>query len=406
MHIALLNDRIPPENRGGAGEVVWRLALGLRAAGHRVTVICATDGPSFEETREGVPTFHLHSRYPDRWHAYLSLYNPQTVEPLRRLLETLKPDVVHAHNVHRDLSYHSLVLAKRLGLRTVFTSHDVMPFAYGKVSYFIRSGTCALPPEGYRLPPFYNLRQNRLRYNPLRNWWIRRVLAQCDARIAVSRALAQALADNGLRNFSVVHNGIDVVSWQVSSTEVAALRSQLGLEGRRVILFGGRMTNAKGTQHLLQALARVIQRVPSALLLVAGSRPIEPQVAPHLLEPVREHVRSAGWLSGRALAAAYRLARLVATPSIIFDSFPTMNLEAMACGVPVVTTCFGGASEAVVDGQTGFVVNPFDIEALATAIERLLTDDSLAARMGAAGLERVQQCFSIEEFVRLMLQHY
>jgi glycosyltransferase involved in cell wall biosynthesis len=406
MHAALLTDRIPPENRGGAGEIVWRLALGLRQAGHRVTVIAATDGAPFDDVREGIPTYHLHSRYPDRWQAYLSLYNPQTIAPLRRLLADLKPDVVNAHNIHRDLSYHSLVVARSLGIRTVFTSHDVMPFAYGKISYFVQPHTCDLPPQGYRLPPFYNLRKNRLRYNPARNLWIRRVLAQCDARIAVSHALARAHADNGLIDFSVVHNGIDVVSWRVNEAEIAALQAQLQIEGRQVILFGGRMTNAKGTQQLLQALARVFPRVPRALLLVAGTQPIEAQVAPALLDPVRNYVRSAGWLAGKALAAAYRMARLVVTPSIIFDSFPTMNLEAMACGVPVVTTCFGGASEAVVHDQTGFVVNPFDIEALAVAIERLLTDDSLAARMGAAGLERVQQRFSIEEFVRLMLQHY
>ncbi|XWX03402.1 glycosyltransferase family 4 protein [Aggregatilineales bacterium SYSU G02658] len=406
MHIALLSDRIPPENRGGAGEIVWRLAQGLQRAGHAVTIIAATDGPPFDELREGIPTYHLHSRYPDRWQAYLSLYNPQTIAPLRRLLTNLKPDVVHAHNIHRDLSYHSLALARQLGIRTVFTSHDVMPFAYGKISYFVQPHTCALPPQGYRLPPFYNLRKNRLRYNPVRNLWIRRVLAQCDARIAVSHALARAHAENGLSHFSVVHNGIDVVSWRVDAADITALQAQLQIEGRQVILFGGRMTNAKGTQQLLQALARVFPRVPRALLLVAGTQPIEEQVPPALLDPVRDFVRSAGWLAGRALAAAYRMARLVVTPSVIFDSFPTMNLEAMACGVPVVTTCFGGAQEAVIDGQTGFVVNPFNIDALAEAIERLLTDDALAARMGAAGLARAQQHFSIEEFVRLMLQHY
>ncbi len=406
MHIALLTDRIPPENRGGAGEIVWRLALGLRQAGHAVTVIAATDGPPFDERRAGISTYHLRSRYPDRWQAYLSLYNPQTVAPLRRLLTTLRPDVVHAHNVHRDLSYHSLVVARQLGIRTVFTSHDVMPFAYGKISYFVQPHTCDLPPQGYRLPPFYNLRKNRLRYNPVRNLWIRRVLAQCDARIAVSHALARAHADNGLGHFSVVHNGIDAVSWQVGAADVAALQAQLQIEGRQIILFGGRMTNAKGTQQLLQALARVFPRVPRALLLVAGTQPIEEQVPPALLDPVRNSVRSAGWLVGKTLAAAYRMARLVVTPSVIFDSFPTMNLEAMACGVPVVTTCFGGAQEAVIDGQTGFVVNPFNIDALAEAIERLLTDDALAARMGEAGRARAQQRFSIEEFVRGMLQHY
>src|SRR5688572_11008019 len=105
MRILLLNDRIPPENRGGAGEVVWRLTLGLRDAGHDVHVAAATPDQPFRETRDGIPTYHLHSRYPERWRAYLSLYNPQTVGALAALYGELKPDVVNAHNIHADLSY-------------------------------------------------------------------------------------------------------------------------------------------------------------------------------------------------------------------------------------------------------------------------------------------------------------
>ena len=85
-----------------------------------------------------------------------------------------------------------------------------------------------------------------------------------------------------------------------------------------------------------------------------------------------------GWLEGAELATAYRLADVVATPSVCFDSFPTVNLEGMAAGAPPVTTCFGGAKEAVIDGETGFVVNPFDTDTLS---DRLITP---ADRRGAA----------------------
>jgi len=406
MHIALLTDRIPPENRGGAGEIVWRLGRALHRAGQRVTVICATEQDTFEQERDGIHTVHLHSRYPQRLRAWLSLYNPQTARPLREWIRRLRPDVVHAHNIHTDLSYHSLVLARQMGIRTVFTSHDVMPFTYTKLSAFVDAHGCEVPPGGYRLPPWYNLRQSRLRYNPVRNLWIRSVLAGCDARIAVSHALAQAHADNGLINFSVVHNGIDVLDWYTDSNTVVTFQSTLKLEGRLVILFGGRMMKAKGTYQLLQALARVIQRVPQALLLVASPAPIEQQVAPAVLAPMRDHVRWAGWLRGDMLAAAYRAAHVVVTPSIIFDSFPTMNLEAMAAGKPVITTCFGGGRETVQHERTGIVLNPFHINTLAESLERLLTDHALAARMGAAGYERVQSEFYMERFLRLMMEHY
>lgn len=401
--VLLLTDRIPPENRGGAGEIVWRLALALAGRGHDVHIACATEGQPFEEARQGVPTCHLHSRYHERWRAYLSLYNPQTAGPLWRLMTRLKPDVVHAHNIHMDLSYHALTLARRAGCRTVFTSHDVMPFAYTKLSHFVTAEACEVPPGGYRLPWGYNLRRHRLRYQPLRNLWIRRVLAQdVDERVAVSHELARAHQENGLPSFRVVHNGIAADDWQAAPEAVAALAARLGVEGRRVVLFGGRLTNAKGTQQLLAAFQRVVPLAPDALLLVLSSVPLEDQLTPAQQQSLGGHIHSAGWLSGEALAAAYHLARVVVVPSIIFDSFPTMVLEAMASGRPVIATCFGGAKEAVVDGETGLLINPLNIEAFAEALRRVLMEADVAAQMGRAGHLRAAQHFTMAQ----MAAHY
>src|SRR5688572_5675559 len=159
MRILILNDRIPPENRGGAGEVVWRLAGSLQQAGHEVHLAAATPDKPFEAIRDGIPTYHLHSRYPDRFRAWLSLYNPQTAGALRQLYERIQPDVINAHNVHSDLSYYSLTLAHRLKIPAVFTSHDVMPFAYFKMSYIINPAVAGVnSTHDYRLPPLYNLK--------------------------------------------------------------------------------------------------------------------------------------------------------------------------------------------------------------------------------------------------------
>jgi glycosyltransferase involved in cell wall biosynthesis len=375
------------------------LAQGLRDANHEVFVASATPHAAFEEVRDGIQTFHLHSDYPQRFRAWLSLYNPQTATPLKHLMQRLRPDVVNAHNVHLDLSYHSLTIARKLGIRTVFSSHDVMPFAYTKLSTIARPDQDTVPIGGYRLPPLYNLRQNRLRYNPFRNLVIRRILSRTDARTAVSHELARAHQENDLPPFSVIHNGIDAAHWQLNQAAMAALKARLNLMGRKVIFFGGRLTNAKGTQQLLAALAQLIPTIPNVLLLVASNVPIDQQLSPQQVTLLGEHVRSAGWLSGEQLVAAYYLAQVIVTPSIIFDSFPTMNLEAMACGKPVITTCFGGAKEAVIDGETGYMVNPFRVDDFADKLRRILTDDALATRMGQAGYERVTQEFTMRGMV-------
>jgi glycosyltransferase involved in cell wall biosynthesis len=394
--VLLLTDRIPPENRGGAGEIVWRLALALAGRGHDVHVACATENHPFEEVRAGVPTYHLHSRYHERWRAYVSLCNLQVAEPLRRLIARLKPDVVHAHNIHMDLSYHTLVLARRAGCRTLFTSHDVMPFAYTKLSHFVNAQSCEVPVGGYRLPLGYNLRRHRLRYQPLRNLWIRHVLAHyTDVRVAVSHELARAHRENGLPPFSVVHNGIAADDWRASPAAVAALSARLDAAGRRVVLFGGRLTKAKGTQPLLAAFERVLPQVPDALLLVLSAAPLEKQLTPAQQQALGQHIRSAGWLSGEDLAAAYQLAQVVVVPSIIFDSFPTMVLEAMASARPVIATCFGGAKEALVDGETGLLINPLNSDHFADALRRLLLNPENAAQMGQAGYARAAKHFTM-----------
>jgi glycosyltransferase involved in cell wall biosynthesis len=407
MRVLILSDRIPPESRGGAPEMAWRLALGLKHAGHEVHVVAATMKTAFEETREGIHTYHLHAHYPERWRSTLSLYNPQTVQPLRNLYARLRPDVVNAHNIHADLSYTALTIAHQMGIQTVFSSHDVMPFAYAKLTHFVQPDTCDIPPDAYRLPAFYNLKHFRFRYNPFRNLIIRHILSQhTRVRVAVSQELAHAHHANGLPPFSVVHNGIDSEQWQANPTHLSALRTRLNLENRKVILFGGRLSDGKGTQQLLSALKQVIPHVPHVALLVLSNKPLESQLSAQTLAEFSGHIISGGWLSGDELVSAYHLSDVVVAPSIIFDSFPNVNLEAMACAKPTIATCFGGGKEAVLDGQTGIVLNPFHTDTFANTLIRILSDETYAKQLGQAGYQRVTQHFSMQKFVNDMLQTY
>lgn len=410
LRIVMLSDRIPPENRGGAGVVTWRLAVALKQAGHDVHVVAATADDAFEQERDGIPTYHIHSRYPERWRAYFSLRNPMTVPYIHNLYQRIMPDVVNAHNIHADLSYHALTIARELNIPAVFSSHDAMPFAYHKLSYFIDPTRCGAPStDAYKLPFAYNLRQMRLRYNPLRNRTIRRILERDAAlRTSPSHELARAHQANGLPPFEVVHNGIDPTAFmQNHAVAVARLRERLDLHGRKIILFAGRLTPAKGTRHLLQALARVVRDVPEALLLVLSSVSIDEQLQQPEYEHLKsEHIRVAGWLESDDLIAAYQVASVVVVPSVALDPFPTVNLEAMAAGKAVLATCYGGSAEAVVDAETGYIINPHDTDDFAAKLGRVLQDDALQQRMGAAGRQRVQAYFALGQQVQAMLDVY
>ena len=409
MHIAILCDNLPPHSPGGAGKIAWQLGLGLIASGHRVTFITSTPGETRLERRQGIPVYALHSKYPERWMGWFGLFNPQTVIPLNRLLRRLKPDIVHAHTVNVHLGYHSLVIG-RIGAKaaTVYTAHDVMPFSYTKLTHYIdpkRPDQCS--DWNYRLPPLHNIRRMRFRWNPARNLSIRHTLTYyTDVRVAVSHALKTALEANHLPPFEVVHNGVPLAEFDVPQAGIDVLRHRLGLNGRPVILFGGRMSRHKGDRQLLSALRQVKTQVPDVALLIL-SRPSDyieclMQEYPDLAE----NVVVGGWMEGAELSSAFHMADVIVSPSICFDSLVMVNLEGMAARKPAVSTCFGGAPEAVIDGETGYIVNPYNIDALADRLTRLLRDPALRERMGAAGRAHVEEAFSLEVQVNRMLDVY
>ena len=408
MRIVLLNDKIPPEGRGGAESVLWRLARGLAAAGHDTRVIATTAGDAFEETRDGIPTYHIRAGYPERFRAWLSLWNPQTVGAVNKLLRRIKPDIVNAHNIHYLLSYHTLKLARDAGCGVVFSAHDAMTFTYGKLpARFEPADADQLAPGVHRLPRGYNLRSNRFRYNPVRNLIIKRYLErQAHLRTVPSQALADAFADNNMPPVEVAHNGIDLDEWgPVDGAIVDNLRRRLELDDKRVILIAGRLTREKGLRQILTALGMLHETLSNVRLLILTSRAIDAQVAGEFAH-LRPLIRIGGWLNGEELRAAYQLADVVAAPSIYLDPFPTVVLEAMAAGKPVVATCFGGAREAVVDGESGYIVNPFDMAALADNLIRLLLDGDLCSEMGAKARARIGERFSLDAQVRRMLSIY
>ncbi len=408
MRLALLSDQIPPEGAGGAEAVVWRLARGLADKGQEVHVVATTRGASFEEIREGVPTYHIHSKYPERFRAWLSLRNPGTVGQLRSLLRRLQPQVVNAHNIHFYISYHALKIAREAGAATVFSAHDVMPFAYSKLRHFARGDPRQINlPDSYRLPRFYNLKSNRFRYNPWRNRVIRHYLSRyADRRTVPSQALADAFMVNSLPPAEVVHNGIDLREWsEPDRALVTELRRRFDLGGKQVVLIAGRLTPDKGTVPLLKAMDRLKERLPGMRVLALTARDIDEQI-PAAYSHLRSLIRAGGWLSGAELRAAYDLADVVAVPSVIFDTFPTVNLEAMAAGKPVIATCFGGSPEIVIDGETGFIVNPFETRTLAERLGRLLEDRDLSREMGRRGRARVREQFALDKQVERMLAIY
>lgn len=405
MKILVLCDDFPPQSFGGAGIIAFNLAREFQKNGHMVLVVTTvrTAAEAGETVHEGLKIIRLRSSYPLKFQSWVCLNNIPVVRQVKAILREFKPDVVHAHNVHSYLSYVSLKAAKRSGARVILTAHDVMSFTYSKLTEFIDRSDLSVPDAfNYRISPFRLFMTYRLRYNPFRNLIIRHIFRKyVDCIIAVSEALRQAMADNGIGRASVIHNGIDTDDWEEPLEDIEAFRHEHGL-GESAVLFGGRLSGIKGAQELIEALSSVRSSVPDVQLLIVGQ---ENRYSQRMIEiagklDLVHRLIFTGWLSGKKLHLAYRSAALAAVPSLCFDSFPTVNLEAMACGKPVIATCFGGSREIVVDGKTGYVVNPYDIPAMAQKIADLLSDRDKSLRFGQAGSERVRGDFSLAECAR------
>ena len=201
------------------------------------------------------------------------------------------------------------------------------------------------------------------------------VLRRARLTICPSQALAEQARLLGAREVRVIPSGVDVPGAVAAPVEPPE------------VLFAGRLSPEKGVLELIEA-ARGLP------LVVLGDGPL------------RQSVPDArGFVPHEELVRYYERAAVVACPSRR-EGFGVVCAEAMAHGRAVVATAVGGHLDLVEDGETGLLVPPGDVGALRAALERLLADRELRARLGAAARERVREHFSWERVTASTLAAY
>jgi len=194
-----------------------------------------------------------------------------------------------------------------------------------------------------------------------------------------------------------LHGGVDVDRFHPHPASPET-RWRLGLADRRAVVTVSRLVPRKGQDVLLRAWPRVLRRHPDAVLIILGDgehrRTLE-RLAADL--GVTGQVRFVGAVSDRALADYLAAAEVYALPCRTVwhgmqpEGLGLSTLEASASGLPVVVGDSGGAPEAVIDGETGIVVDAHHVPALADTLCTLLDDTALARRMGEAGRRWMQR---------------
>jgi glycogen synthase len=250
-------------------------------------------------------------------------------------------------------------------------------------------------------------------------WVEKTALEMADAVIAVSADTKRdvlSLFDVKEECISVIHNGIDLSEY--SAVENPSALKALGVDPERpYVLFVGRITRQKGIIHLVRAIRHLN---PGFQIVLCAGAPDTPEIATEMQQAVaaaREHHGEIVWIEKMVTRpeaiSLYSGASVFVCPSI-YEPFGIINLEAMACGTPVVASAVGGIKEVVVDGETGFLVplkqmtgSPFEATEpevfasdLAAKINLLMADPALAARMGAAGRKRAEEFFGWDAIAR------
>ena len=203
----------------------------------------------------------------------------------------------------------------------------------------------------------------------------RQILRRAQMTVCASNALADAARELGAGEVRVIGSGVDVpadVGPEATPPEV---------------LYAGRLSREKGILDLLAA-------ADGMRLTIAGDGPLRAEVPGAL-----------GFIRRDELGGFYERAAVVAVPSHR-EGFGVVCAEAMAHGRPVVAAAVGGLLDLVVHEQTGLLVPPGDVGALRAALRRLLEDEELRHRLGAAGRKRVQEQFSWERTTDLTLAVY
>lgn len=231
---------------------------------------------------------------------------------------------------------------------------------------------------------------------PLRKKLVRYIFDHASRVIVLSntwKEWLQTISNN--RHIVAIYNPVMLPAWYDAKSASPGNVVHAGAGQGSHLLVLGRLGKLKGSYDLLQAVAKIVPQFPDLVLDMGGDGELE-QVASRARElGIERNVKLLGWVRGADKDGYLQAARIYLLPSYN-EGLPMSVLEAMAAGLPVITTPVGGIPEAVSDGVEGFLVQPGDVDGLAERLVQLLRDDALARQMGLAARHKIERIFSAE----------
>ncbi|MBC7785842.1 MAG: glycosyltransferase family 4 protein [Burkholderiales bacterium] len=354
----------------GTERHILDLARGLHAQGVGVGIACPTPSPLARRADDlCIPVTSIAKR---------GAIDITALRILRRLIKDGQVDIIHSHNGRTAMIASSAVTATRGG-RHVSTQHFISP------SRATRRGW-----KGWI-------------GRKLHGW----VSQHTDSLIAISAAVRQGMDDRNEthhRPIAVVPNGIHDLA-AIACKSRSTVRSELGCTDQTpLVVSATRLVKEKSVDTLVDAMARVRERLPDARCVIAGEGSLGPDLAKQIERAgLQDVVRLLGFRDD--VSALMAAGDVFVLPSLS-EPFGLVLLEAMALGRPVVATASGGPLEIVEDGVSGLLVKPEASDQMADAISSILVDPAGAQSMGEAGRARFESHFTANRMAALTAAVY
>jgi len=383
----------PPYSFGGDAMYLYRLGNALAARGHEVDIVHCVDSYQVLEKRESAHSFPNHPNITihslkSRWGALSPLLAQQTGRTwlkTKRILEVLlskKFDVIHYHNI-------SLFGPKVLELRPDY--HDYIKL-YTTHEHWLICPMHVLWKNNERLCDKPTCFRCTLKFKRPPQWWrytnlLEKCAASVDAFLSPSRFTRAMHHERGFQR------PIENVPYFVPQIEEAPAPEKPSPHPRPYFLFVGRLEKIKGVETLFP----IFRNYPHADLLVAGTGTYGAELRQQAAG--MPNVVFLGALPQAKLRAFYRHAIAVIVPSICYEVFGIILLEAFMQRAPVIARALGGLEEVVEESKGGFTYrSPAELLA---AMERLRTDAGLRREMGERGYQKYRERWDEEAHLRI-----
>lgn len=321
------------------------------------------------------------------------VYNIPVHHEMRRLLKEERPNIVHVHSLYPMFSPSILVACRREGVPVVMTVHShilTCPTWY----HFYEGKVCEACVGGHEYRcVLKNCRKNILESAAyaLRSTVARRVRLFHDnvsLLIVMTEFARGKLLEAGFRKDQIV------VVPNPASVKDSATNPSAG----QYVAYAGRLSPEKGVDTFLAAA----ERLPNVPFKIAGDGPLLSE----MVSRAPSNVEFLGRLGSDDLREFYGRARLAVVPSVWFEQFPIVILEAMARGLPVIASRIGGLPEIVEDDVTGLLFEPRNAEDLVQQVRLLWEDPELCNRMGASGRQKVMREYTEDAYYRNLMAVY